>query len=98
MTKSVLVNLISEKTVGLTRKQAEIIVDTIFDGMKDALARNEKIEIRGFGNFKVKNRKPKIARNPRTGEKVEVSAKRAIHFKVGKPFHEALNPKKKEVS
>ncbi|MCX8068919.1 MAG: integration host factor subunit beta [Thermodesulfovibrionales bacterium] len=98
MTKSVLINLISEKTIGLTRKQAETVVDTIFEGMKEALARNEKIEIRGFGNFKVKHRKPKIARNPRTGEKVEVTAKRAIHFKVGKPFHDALNPKNKDES
>ncbi|HIJ59346.1 MAG TPA: integration host factor subunit beta [Nitrospirae bacterium] len=96
MTKSVFIDLITEKTIGLTRKQAETIIETIFDGMKEALSRNEKIEIRGFGNFKVKHRKPKIARNPRTGENVEVAAKRAVHFKVGRLFHEALNPKKTE--
>lgn len=93
MTKSALIETVTEKVKGLTKKQVETIVDTIFDGMKEALARGEKIEIRGFGNFKTKHRRAKLARNPRTGEKVEVPEKRAIHFKIGKPFHQALNPK-----
>lgn len=93
MTKSILIDLVTEKMNGLTRKQVETIVDTIFDGMKEALARDEKIEIRGFGNFKTKKRNAKTARNPRTGEKVEVPPKRAIHFKIGRPFHDALNQK-----
>ncbi|MFQ3573985.1 MAG: HU family DNA-binding protein [Thermodesulfovibrionales bacterium] len=91
MTKSVLIDKLTEKVPGFTRKQMEMIVDSVFDGMKEALAKNEKIEIRGFGNFKIKHRKAKTARNPRTGEKVEVPSKRAVHFKIGKPFHNALN-------
>ncbi len=93
MTKSELIDRVAEQVEGLTRKQVETVVDTIFDGMKEALRRDEKIEIRGFGNFKTKIRNAKTARNPRTGEKVEVPPKRAIHFKIGKPFNEALNPK-----
>ncbi|MCL4490646.1 MAG: integration host factor subunit beta [Nitrospirae bacterium] len=91
MTKSVLIEKVTEKVEGLTKKQVETIVNTIFDGMKDALARGEKIEIRGFGNFRIKQRNAKMARNPRTGEKVEVPAKKVLHFKLGKPFHDSLN-------
>lgn len=91
MTKSVLIEKVTEKVEGLTKKQVETIINTVFDGMKDALARGEKIEIRGFGNFRLKQRSAKTARNPRTGEKVQVPAKRVLHFKVGKPFHNALN-------
>ncbi|HMK44518.1 MAG TPA: HU family DNA-binding protein [Dissulfurispiraceae bacterium] len=91
MTRSVLIEKVTEKVEGLTKKQVETIINTIFDGMKDALARGEKIEIRGFGNFRLKIREGKTARNPKTGEKVQVPSKRAIHFKVGKPFHDALN-------
>ena len=65
----------------------------IFESIKEALVRGEKIEIRGFGNFKPKNRRPRRARNPKTGEKVEVPEKRVLHFKVGKALREAMNPK-----
>ena len=91
MTKSILIDNVTEKVEGLTRKQIETIIDTIFDGMKDALARGEKIEIRGFGNFRLKQRNAKTARNPKTGEKVQVPPKKVLHFKIGKPFHDALN-------
>jgi integration host factor subunit beta len=91
MTRSVLIEKVTERLEGLTKKQVETIISTIFDGMKDALARGEKIEIRGFGNFRLKQRNAKTARNPRTGEKVQVPAKRVLHFKIGKPFHNALN-------
>lgn len=94
MTRSVLIEKVTERVEGLTKKQVETIINTIFDGMKDALARGEKIEIRGFGNFRLKQRNAKIARNPRTGEKVQVSPKKVLHFKVGKPFHNALNEDK----
>lgn len=91
MTRSVLIEKVTDKVEGLTKKQVEAIINTIFEGMKDALAKGEKIEIRGFGNFRLKVREGKVARNPKTGEKVQVPSKRAIHFKVGKPFHDALN-------
>ncbi len=93
MTRSELIDRVAEKISGLTRKQVETIVETIFDGMKEALKKDDKIEIRGFGNFKTKIRQAKTARNPRTGERVEVRPKRTIHFKIGKPFYDALNPK-----
>ncbi|HSW64429.1 MAG TPA: HU family DNA-binding protein [Dissulfurispiraceae bacterium] len=91
MTRSVLIEKVTEKVEGLTKKQVETIINTVFEGMKEALAKGEKIEIRGFGNFRLKIREGKTARNPKTGEKVQVPPKRAIHFKVGKPFHDALN-------
>ncbi|NWF51747.1 MAG: integration host factor subunit beta [Nitrospirae bacterium] len=93
MTKSVLIEKVLGKFGSLTKKQAEIVVETIFDTMKEALKKGEKIEIRGFGNFKLKNRKPRIARNPKTGVKIEVPAKRVLHFKVGKALKEEMNSK-----
>lgn len=92
MTKSVLIDKVEEKVEGLTRKQVEIIVDTVFDGIKEALAKGGKIEIRGFGNFRLKQRRPRKARNPKTGESVDVPSKRVLHFKVGKALKDALNP------
>ncbi len=91
MTKSVLIEKVTERVNGLTKKQVEAIINTIFDGMKDALVRGEKIEIRGFGNFRLRQRNAKTGRNPKTGETVQVPPKKVIHFKIGKPFHNALN-------
>lgn len=91
MTRSVLVDKVSEKVEGLTRKQTEIVMETVFDSIKEALQRGEKIEIRGFGNFRLKTRNPRKARNPKTGESVYVPAKKVLHFKVGKELRELLN-------
>lgn len=91
MTKSVLIDKVAERTEGLTRKQTEIIVDTVFDSIKESLSRGEKIEIRGFGNFRLKLRRPRKARNPKTGESVDVPSKRVLYFKVGKALRDALN-------
>ncbi|MBE0425379.1 MAG: integration host factor subunit beta [Nitrospirae bacterium] len=93
MTKSVLIEKVTERIGSLTRKQTEIVVETVFESIKEALIRGEKIEIRGFGNFKPKQRRARRARNPKTGEKVDVPAKRVLHFKVGKALREAMNPK-----
>ena len=93
MTKSVLIEKVSEKVEGLTRNQTEIVVETVFESIKKALMNGEKIEIRGFGNFRLKNRKPRKARNPKTGESVEVPGKKVLYFKVGKALKEALNNK-----
>jgi len=92
MTRSELIEKISEKSEGLTLKQTEIVIDTVFDSIKDALQKGEKVEIRGFGNFRLKERGPRKARNPKTGEPVDVPGKKAIRFKVGKALREALNP------
>jgi integration host factor subunit beta len=91
MTKSVLIEKVSEKVEGLTRNQTEIVVDTVFDSIKKALMNGEKIEIRGFGNFRLKTRKPRKARNPKTGESVDVPGKKVLYFKVGKALKDTLN-------
>ncbi len=93
MTKSVLIEKVSERVGSLTKKQTEIVIETVFESIKESLVKGEKIEIRGFGNFKPKTRKPRKARNPKSGERVDVPGKRVLHFKVGKALREAMNPK-----
>ncbi len=75
----------------VTQKVAKVIVDAIFDGMKDSLIKGERIEIRGFGSFVVKNYQGYTGRNPKTGRLVEVSAKRLPFFKVGKELRERVD-------
>ena len=91
MTKSVLIEKVAEKVEGLTRNQTEIVVETVFESIKKALMQGDKIEIRGFGNFRLKTRNPRKARNPKTGETVEVPGKKVLYFKVGKALKESLN-------
>src|SRR3972149_5547023 len=91
MTKSDLVQKLSEKISTLTKKECEVIVDTVFQNMRDALHRGEKIEIRGFGSFTVRLRRAKEGRNPKTGEKVSIPEKRIPFFKVGKELRELVN-------
>ena len=91
MTKSDLVEKLSESLNNLTKKECEVIVDTVFHNMKDALHRGEKIEIRGFGSFTVRTRRAKEGRNPKTGEKVAIPEKRIPFFKVGKELREMVN-------
>lgn len=92
MTKSVLIEKIAEKVKGLTKKQTiEVVVETVFDNIKDALAKGGKVEIRGFGNFKLRSRKARKARNPKTGESVDVPPKKVPYFKVGKELREMIN-------
>lgn len=91
MTKSVLIEKISEKVEGLSKKQTEVIVETIFETIKDALAKGGKVEIRGFGNFRLRSRNARKARNPKTGESVDVPPKKVPYFKVGKELREMVN-------
>ncbi len=76
----------------LTRKDSEVIVETIFEAVIGALKRGDKIEIRGFGSFRIRQRKPRIGRNPKTGAKVEVPAKRVPYFKPSKELRDMVNP------
>jgi len=69
---------------GITKTKAEIAVETVFHSMKRALSRGDRIELRGFGVFNVKPRKPGIGRNPRTGEEVSIPPGKAVRFKPGK--------------
>ncbi len=92
MTKSQLIGVVSEKIKGLTKNQVAFIVDSIFDGMKEALQRKDKIEIRGLGSFRLKTIRGYTARNPRTGQKFQISERNKVHFKVGKPLRDLMNP------
>jgi integration host factor subunit beta len=67
-----------------SRRDAEVMVNAVFDGLSEALRRGDRIEIRGFGSFVVKRRNAREGRNPRTGRRVQVAAKRIPFFKVGK--------------
>ena len=90
MIKQDIVHHVIERT-GLPRTKAEAAVDTVFEGLKEALAAGERIELRGFGVFSVRARKTGIGRNPRTGETVSVRAKAVPFFKSGKELRERLN-------
>lgn len=91
MIKSELVQRISEQNPHLYQRDVENIVNAILDEITDALKRGDRVELRGFGAFSVKNRPARIGRNPRTGQKVEVSEKNVPFFKTGKEMRERLN-------
>ena len=84
MTKSKLINLLATKFSQLVHKDAELSVNLILEAVSDSLNNNNRIEIRGFGSFSLNYRPPRIGRNPKTGEKVNVPAKNVPHFKAGK--------------
>ncbi len=90
MTKSELIAHVAQRLPYMTLKDAEIIVDTIFDSMADALAQGDCIQIRGFGSLKVKDRGEREGRNPKTGESVYIPAKKLPLFKIGKELHERV--------
>ena len=91
MTKSELILRIGEINPHLYHRDVERIVTTIFDEISAALARGDRVELRGFGAFSTKARDPRTGRNPRTGEAVEVSAKSVPYFKPGKELRERIN-------
>ena len=90
MTKSDLIEAVAT-SLKLPKGKAELIINTIFSAMEDALKRGERIEIRGFGSFEVRSYKSYEGRNPRTGEPVKVAPKRLPFFKVGKELRERVN-------
>jgi integration host factor subunit beta len=91
MTKSELILRLSELNPHLYQRDVEKIVTTIFDEIADALARGNRVELRGFGAFSVKRRDARVGRNPRTGASVEVTEKYIPFFKTGKQLRERLN-------
>jgi integration host factor subunit beta len=91
MTKSELVEKIVEANGILTRKESELVVNIVFDSMSEALKKGEKVEIRGFGSFTVRERDAREARNPKSGEVVDIPAKRTPFFKTGKELRERVN-------
>lgn len=90
MTKADLVETIYEK-IGFSRKESAEIVDLVFDLMKETLESGEKIKISGFGNFLVRQKRPRKGRNPQTGEEIEISARRVLTFKPSQVLRKALN-------
>ncbi len=91
MTKSELIDLISRRQHTIPANDIELAVNLILETLTDALVNDRRIEIRGFGAFTTRYRKPRVARNPKTGAAVHLDAKRAIHFKPGKELKERLN-------
>ena len=90
ITKAELINIVAEKA-GITRVKAETVVNTIFDSMVEALLRDDRIEIRGFGSFVNREYKAYKGRNPRTGEVIDVEEKKLPFFKVGKELKDEIN-------
>lgn len=93
MIKSELVERITAKNPHLYQRDVENIVNAILGEITTALSKGDRVELRGFGAFSVKNRQPRIGRNPRTGEKVPVEEKWVPFFKTGKELRERLNDK-----
>lgn len=93
MTKSDLILRLAEMYPHLLQRDIERIVGTVFDEITNALARNNRVELRGFGAFSVKHRDARMGRNPRTGEPVSVAEKFVPFFKTGKQLRDRLNEK-----
>ena len=90
MTKAELIEEVS-RVVEMTRKDSEVIVEAILGSVVRALRGGDKIEIRGFGSFRTRNRQPRVGRNPKTGDRVEVPAKRIPYFKPSKELKDLVN-------
>ncbi len=89
MTKADVIDELA-KQASLPKKDAETVVETIFDRMADALARGEKVELRGLGSFRIRHRRARVGRNPKARTPVAVPAKRAVLFKAGKALRNAI--------
>jgi integration host factor subunit beta len=91
MTRSDLVEELAARFAQLTHRDAELAVKTVLDAMSEALVKGHRIEIRGFGSFSINRRPPRVGRNPRSGESVQIPEKRVPHFKPGKALREAVD-------
>jgi integration host factor subunit beta len=91
MTKSELVRALSEKLPELQQRDVELAVNCMLEQMTKALEDGERIEIRGFGSFNIHQRPPRLARNPKTGESVDLPAKTVVHFKPGKQMRDRVD-------
>ena len=90
MTKAELVEKVSAQ-INLTKKQTEVVVNTVFQSITESLAAGKKVELRGFGSFRVRNRNARVGRNPKSGDRVDVPAKRVPFFKAGKELRELVD-------
>lgn len=91
MNKSDLIEILIKKLPNLAGRDVEVIVNTIFDSMTESLKTGDRIEIRGFGSFEVRTRRPRLGRNPKTGSSVDVGERKVPFFKVGKELRERVN-------
>jgi integration host factor subunit beta len=90
MTKADLVEIVANEA-DMTKKDVEQLVEIIFDSIVSTLNKGEKIELRGFGSFRVRERNARKGRNPKTGEPVDIPAKRVAYFKPGKDLKDIIN-------
>lgn len=90
MTKAEIIEQIYEK-VGFSKKESAEIVELVFDLMKETLEKGNKIKISGFGNFVVRQKRPRVGRNPQTGESIEISSRRVLTFRPSQVLKAALN-------
>jgi integration host factor subunit beta len=90
MTKADLVEVVA-RAADLTKKDAEVVVEEVFAAIIESLNRGEKIELRGFGSFRIRQRNPRRGRNPKTGDAVDIPAKAVPYFKPGKELRELIN-------
>ena len=90
MTKADIIENVYEK-VGFSKKESAEIVEMVFDTIKETLEKAEKIKISGFGNFVIRSKKPRVGRNPQTGEEIEISARKVLTFKPSQVLKNALN-------
>ena len=91
MTKSELIEKITEQQIQLPAKDVELAVKLVLDYLSDALSSGNRVEIRGFGSFSLHYRKPRLGRNPKTGESVQLAGKYVPHFKPGKEMRDRVN-------
>ncbi len=90
MTKADIIELVAKRS-DLPKKQSEMVVNTVLMSIVEALDSGEKVELRGFGSFRMKLREARTARNPKTGEKVQVDPKKVPYFRAGKELRELIN-------
>ena len=90
LTKAALVEQVADDA-DLTKKRAEVIIEIMLGSIAEALRRGEKVEVRGFGSFRLRRRAPRRGRNPRTGDRVDVASKHVAYFKPGKELKELVN-------
>lgn len=91
MTKSELIQRLSQKYPHLYQRDIEVLVNTILGEISDTLAEGGRVELRGFGAFSIREREPRAARNPKNGEVVNIGARNAIYFRTGKELRERIN-------
>jgi integration host factor subunit alpha len=94
MTKAEIVQAIYTKLGGFSKKEAADLVDLVFDTMKETLGRGEKIKISGFGNFELRDKRPRQGRNPQTGDPIVITERRVLSFKASNILKQGLNPQR----